>query len=49
MASIVKFSYTSNTGLVVPRDVIKAMGLSYDPNQLPNWIKELTKHQIFEK
>ena len=49
MASIVKFSYTNSTGLVVPRDVIKAMGLNYDPNQLPNWIKELTKHQIFKK
>ena len=23
--------------------------LNYDPNQLPNWIKELTKHQIFKK
>ena len=32
MASIVKFSYTNSTDWVVPRDVIKAMGLNYDPN-----------------
>ena len=49
MASIVKFSYTSSTGLVMPKDVIKAMDLNYNPYQLPDWVKELTKHQIFKK
>ena len=49
MASIVKFSFTSINGLVIPKDVIKAMKLNFEPNQLPNWIKELTKHQIFKK
>jgi len=49
MASVVKFSYTSRSGLVIPKDVIKAMGIKYEPNELPNWIKELTKHQIFKK
>ena len=49
MASIVKFSYTSSAGLVIPKDVIKAMDLNYNPYQLPDWVKELTKHQIFKK
>ena len=49
MASIVKFSYTSSAGLVMPKDVLKAMHLDYNPHQLPDWIKELTKHQIFKK
>ena len=49
MASIVKFSYTSSTGLVMPKDVIKAMDLNYNPYQLPDWVKESTKHQIFKK
>ena len=49
MASIVKFSYTSSTGLVMPKDVIKAMDLNYNPYQLPDWVKELTKHQIIKK
>ena len=49
MASVVKFAYTSKEGLVLPKEVISAMGIKYDPNKLPLWIKELTKHQLFKK
>jgi hypothetical protein len=45
----VKFAYTSKEGLVLPKEVISAMGIKYDPNKLPLWIKELTKHQLFKK
>ena len=49
MASVVKFAFTSSDGLVFPEEVIPSMGLKYNPNQLPDWIKELTKHQLFKK
>jgi hypothetical protein len=49
MASVVKFAFTSSEGLVFPEEVIPSMGLKYNPNQLPDWIKELTKHQLFKK
>ena len=49
MASVVKFSYTSKNGLVLPSKVIKAMDLILQSYQLPKWIKELTKHQLFKK
>ena len=49
MASVVKFAYTSKEGLVYPKEVISAMGIKYDPNNLPFWIKELTEHQLFKK
>jgi hypothetical protein len=46
MASVVKFAYTSKEGLVSPKEVMKAMGLNMNPNQLPDWIKELTEAPI---
>ena len=49
MASVVKFAYTSNKGLVHPKEVVSAMGIKYEPNRLPSWIKELTEHQLFKK
>ena len=49
MASVVKFSYTSKKGLVSPKEVTKAMGIKYDPDQLPDWIQDLTKHLLFKK
>ena len=49
MASVVKFAYTSKEGLVLPKEVITAMGMKYDPTGLPSWIKELTEHQLFKK
>tara|TARA_B100000768_G_scaffold152249_1_gene147826 strand:+ start:529 stop:1050 length:522 start_codon:yes stop_codon:yes gene_type:complete len=49
MASVVKFAYTSKKGLVLPKEVITAMGIKYDPDSLPSWIKELTEHQLFKK
>ena len=49
MASVVKFAYTSKEGLVLPKEVISAMGIKYDPTGLPSWIKELTEHQLFKK
>ena len=49
MASVVKFAYTSKEGLVLPKEVISAMGIKYDANKLPLWIKELTEHQLFKK
>ena len=49
MASVVKFAYTSKEGLVLPKEVITAMGINYDPTGLPSWIKELTEHQLFKK
>ena len=49
MASVVKFAYTSKEGLVMPKEVISAMGIKYDPSKLPLWIKELTDHQLFKK
>ena len=49
MASVVKFAYTSKEGLVSPKEVVSAMGIKYDPNNLPFWIKELTEHQLFKK
>ena len=49
MASVVKFAYTSNKGLVLPKEVVSAMGIKYEPNRLPSWIMELTEHQLFKK
>ena len=49
MASVVKFAYTSKEGLVMPKVVISAMGIKYEPNKLPTWINELTEHQLFKK
>ena len=49
MASVIKFAFTSNNGLVLPDEVIPKMGLKYNPKQLPDWIKELTSHQLFKK
>ena len=49
MASVVKFAYTSKKGLVFPKEVINAMGIKYNPNELPSWIIDLPKLQIFKK
>ena len=49
MASVVKFAYTSKKGLVLPKEVVSAMGIKYEPNSLPSWIKELTEQQLFKK
>ena len=49
MASVVKFAFTSKNGLVLPSKVIPKMDLIYNPNELPKWIDELTKHQLFNK
>jgi len=49
MASVVKFAFTSKKGIVLPKEVIKAMGEDYDPNKLPNWITEVGKHELFKK
>ena len=49
MASVVKFSYTSKKGLVSPKEVTKVMGIEYEPNQIPDWIQDLTKHLLFKK
>ena len=49
MASVVKFAFTSKNGIVLPKEVIKAMGEDYDPNKLPNWITEVGKHELFKK
>ena len=49
MASVVKFAYTSKEGLVMPKVVISAMGIKFEPNKLPTWINELTEHQLFKK
>ncbi len=49
MASVVKFTYTSKEGLVLPKEVIAVMGIKYNPNSLPLWVKELTEHQLFKK
>ena len=49
MASVIKFAYTSNQGLVRPKEVIDAMEINYNPKKLPEWIIELTKHQLFKK
>lgn len=49
MASIVKFAFTSQKGIVFPEEVIDAMGEEYNPNKLPNWVTEVGKHEIFKK
>lgn len=49
MASVVKFAYTSKKGLVLPKEVVSAMGIKYEPNSLPSWINELTEQQLFKK
>jgi hypothetical protein len=49
MASVVKFAYTNKEGLVMPKVVISAMGIKFEPNKLPTWINELTEHQLFKK
>ena len=49
MASVVKFAFTSKNGLVLPSKVIPKMDLIYNPKELPKWIDELTKHQLFKK
>ena len=49
MASVVRFSFTSKKGLVLPEKVIEAMGEEYDPNKLGGWIADLSKHQLFKK
>lgn len=49
MASVVKFAFTSKEGIVKPKEVVEAMGESYDPNQLPKWVTEIGQHQVFKK
>ena len=49
MASVVKFAFTSKNGLVLPSKVIQKMDLIYNPKELPKWIDELSKHQLFKK
>jgi acyl-CoA thioesterase FadM len=49
MASVVKFAFTSKEGIVSPEKVIPAMGKDYNPDLLPIWIKEISKHQLFKK
>ena len=49
MASVVKFAFTSKNGLVLPSKVIPKMDLIYNPKELPKWIDELSKHQLFKK
>ena len=49
MASVVKFAFTSKNGIVKPSDVVPKMGGEYDPDLLPEWIEEISKHQLFKK
>ena len=49
MASVVKYAFTSKKGIVKPEEVVKAMGESYDPTQLPKWVTEIGQHQVFKK
>lgn len=49
MASVVKFAFTSQKGIVKPEEVINAMGEVFDPTQLPKWISEVGGHEIFKK
>lgn len=49
MASVVKFAFTNKRGLVLPNEVIPKMNLNYNPNGLPRWVNELSKHQLFKK
>ena len=49
MASLVKFSFTSKNGIVLPKEVIKAMGEDYDPTKIEGWVKDFTKNQLFKK
>ena len=49
MASVVKFAFTSKKGLVLPYEVVPKMDLKYNPNELPEWVNELSKHQLFKK
>jgi len=49
MASIVKYAFTSKNGIVKPKEVLAAMGENYDPSELPKWVTEIGKHQVFKK
>ena len=49
MASVVKFSFTNKDGIVKPEIVTPKMGEPFNPNQIPEWINELSKHQLFKK
>ena len=49
MASVVKFSFTNKNGIVKPDLVAPKMGETFNPNQIPGWINELSKHQLFKK
>ena len=49
MASLVRFSFTSKNGLVLPEKVVEAMGDEYNPNKLESWVKDLSKQQLFKK
>jgi hypothetical protein len=49
MASVVKFSFTNKSGIVKPEEVAPKMGEKFDPNKIPNWINELSRHQLFKK
>jgi acyl-CoA thioesterase FadM len=49
MASVVKFAFTSKNGIVKPPVVVPEMGEQYSPGLLPEWIKEISKHQLFKK
>ena len=49
MASVVKFSFTNKNGIVKPDLVAPKMGEKFNPNQIPGWINELSKHQLFKK
>tara|TARA_B100000900_G_C20062379_1_gene506506 strand:+ start:14 stop:535 length:522 start_codon:yes stop_codon:yes gene_type:complete len=49
MASLVKFSFTSKNGIVLPKKVVEAMGENYDPTKIDDWVKDFTKNQLFKK
>ena len=49
MASVVKYAFTSKNGIVKPEEVVEAMGESYDPTQLPEWVTQIGGYQIFKK
>ena len=49
MASVIKFAFTCKNGLVFPKDVVPKMGLAYNPENIEDWVKVLTKQEIFKK
>ena len=48
-ASVVKTTFTSKSGLVPPKEVIKAMGIEDETFLAPKWVQEIAKHELFKK